>query len=150
MTQLPARRSQLERGDPLSLMDDFTAYMNRMMGPYFSPLDAGGEAWAPMADVSETDEVYHVDIDLPGVVKEDVTVDIEGQELLVTGECKKLDHVEGAAERRSSRRIGKFEFALRLPHAIDAGRGEAELKDGVLCMTIPKTSSPGHKKIQIT
>jgi HSP20 family protein len=134
----------------MALMDDFTAYMNRMMGPYFAPLDSGGEAWTPTADVTENDQVYHVDIDLPGVAKEDITVDIEGQELMVSGECKKFEHVEGAAERRSSRRIGRFEFALRLPHAIEADRGEAELTDGVLCMTIPKTSSPGHKKIQIT
>lgn len=149
MTQLPARRSQIDRADPLSLMDDFTAYMNRMMGPYFSPLDSGGEAWTPTADVTENDQVYHVDIDLPGITREDVTVDLEGQELTVSGECKKLEHAEGVA-RRISRRTGEFEFALRLPHAIDADRAEAELKDGVLCMTIPKTSSPGHKKIQVT
>lgn len=148
MTQLPARRNAIG-ADPMSLIDDFSAYMNRMMGPYFSPLDAGEEAWAPTADVTENDEVYHVDIDLPGVEKQDITVDVEGQDLTVSGMSKKFEHVEGGTARRSSRRIGNFEFALRLPHAIDAGKGEAEFKDGVLCMTLPKTTSAGHKKIEV-
>ncbi|WP_168801566.1 Hsp20/alpha crystallin family protein [Glycomyces buryatensis] len=148
MNQLPARRNAIG-ADPMSLIDDFTAYMNRMMGPYFSPLDAGEGSWAPTADVTENDEVYHVDIDLPGVEKQDITVDIEGQDLTVSGTSKKFDHVEGGTARRSSRRIGDFEYALRLPHAIDADKGSAEFKDGVLCMTLPKTTSEGHKKIEV-
>lgn len=144
--QMPARRSSSEQ---MNLMDDFSNYMNRMMGPYFAPLDTGEEAWAPTADVTENDEAYHVDIDLPGVEKGDIMVDLEGQELTVSGESKKFEHMEGSA-RRLTRRTGKFEFALRLPHAIDANGCTAELGDGVLCMTIPKTSSPGHKKIQVT
>jgi HSP20 family protein len=148
MTQLPARRSS---ADPISLMDDFTAYMNRMMGqPYFSPLDSGDDAWAPTADVTENDEVYHIDIELPGVEKGDITVDLEGQDLMVTGESKKFEHIEGSSARRMSRRIGKFEYSLRLPHAIDADSCHAELADGVLCVTVSKSSASGHKKIQVT
>ncbi|MDN3240571.1 Hsp20/alpha crystallin family protein [Glycomyces tritici] len=148
MTQLPARRNAMG-ADAINLIDDFTAYMNRMMGPYYSPLEAGGEAWTPMADVTENDQEYHVDIDLPGVEKEDVMVDIEGQELTVSGECKKLEHVEGVA-RRVSRHSGAFELILRLPHAIDAGGCTAELTNGVLCLTVPKTAAAGHKKIEVT
>jgi len=146
MTQLPARRGM---SDPMSLVDDFSNYMNRMMGPYFSPLASGDESWAPAADVTENEEVYHVDIDLPGVEKEDITVDLEGQELTVSGQSKKFEHIEEGTARRSSRRIGKFEYALSLPHAVDAERCSADYVNGVLCMTIPKTSASGHKKIQI-
>ncbi|GAA2144217.1 hypothetical protein GALLR39Z86_14470 [Glycomyces algeriensis] len=143
MTQMPARRS-----DAMSLIDDFSAYMNRMMGPYYSPLDTGAEAWTPTADVTENDEEYHVDIDLPGVEKEDVNVSLEGQELTVSGECKKFEHIEGSA-RRSTRRTGPFEFALRLPHAVDASGTTAELSSGVLCMTVPKAASKGQRKIEV-
>lgn len=89
MTRLPERRTIT---DPMSLMDDFSAYMNRMMGPYFSPLATGEGSWTPLSDVSEKPEAYHVDIELPGVAREDVTVDIEGQELTVTGEFHREDH----------------------------------------------------------
>jgi HSP20 family protein len=145
MTHMPARRN-----DAMSLIDDFSAYMNRMMGPYYSPMDTSAEAWTPTADVTENDEAYHVDIDLPGVEKEDISVNIEGQELTVSGESKKFDHIEGGSSRRTSRQVGSFEFALRLPHAVDANGCTAELSNGVLCMTVPKTSSEGHKKIEVT
>jgi HSP20 family protein len=147
MTHLPARRGL---SDPMHLMDDFTAYMNQVMGPYFSPLETGEGAWSPTADVSENDEAYHVDIDLPGVEKQDITIDLEGQELSVTGEARKLEHMEGATARRSARSIGKFEFAVRLPHPVDASSCTAEFTDGVLCMTLPKTASGDHKTIEIT
>jgi HSP20 family protein len=135
--------------DPMSLMDDFTAYMNRMMGPYFSPLATEEGAWTPTADVGENASEYHVDIDLPGVHREDITVDIEGQELTVSGDYRKEEHIEGTP-RRATRREGRFEFAVRLPHAVDADRCAAELKDGVLCLTVPTASSAGHKTIEIT
>jgi HSP20 family protein len=145
MTRLPERRTIT---DPMSLMDDFSAYMNRMMGPYFSPLATGEGSWTPLSDVSEKPEAYHVDIELPGVAREDVTVDIEGQELTVTGEFHREDHGDGTG-RHSSRREGRFEFGLRLPHAVDAANCAAELTDGVLCLTIPKAASEGHRKIEI-
>ncbi|MEV3937226.1 Hsp20/alpha crystallin family protein [Glycomyces sp. NPDC049804] len=129
-------------------MDDFTAYMNQVMGPYFAPLESAEGAWAPSADVSENDEAYHVDIDLPGVEKEDITVGLEGQELTVTGESKKLEHMEGST-RRAARSVGKFEFAVRLPHAVDSAACTAEFSNGVLCMTLPKTATGDHKTIEV-
>lgn len=146
MAKLPERRSMT---DPMGLMDDFSAYMNRVMGPYFAPLATDEGAWTPMADVGENADEYHVDIDLPGVHRESITIAIEGQELTVSGDFRKEEHIEGTA-RRSTRREGRFEFAVRLPHPVDADRCAAELKDGVLCLTVPKASSPGHKTIEIT
>jgi HSP20 family protein len=146
MTHLPARRG--DRADAVSLMDDFSAYMNRMMGPYFSPLATSEETWTPLSDVSENAEAYHVDIELPGVTREDVTVDIEGQELTVSGEFHREDHGEGTG-RRSSRREGRFEYGLSMPHTVDADKCSAIMTDGVLCLTIPKVASKGHKKIEI-
>lgn len=146
MAHLPARRGL---SDPMHLMDDFTAYMNQVMGPYFTPLESGEGAWAPAADVSENDGAYHVDIDLPGVEKEDITVGLEGHELTVTGESKKLEHMEGSTSRRATRSVGKFEFALRLPHPVDAAGCTAEFTNGVLCLTIPKTMSGEHQTIEV-
>ncbi|MFG3343212.1 Hsp20/alpha crystallin family protein [Glycomyces sp. NPDC048151] len=145
MTHLPARRTA---ADPMGLMDDFSAYMNRMMGPYFAPMETGEGSWTPLSDVSENAEAYHVDIELPGVAREDITVDIEGQELTVTGEFHREDHGDGTG-RRSSRREGRFEFGLRMPHTVDAANCSASLEDGVLCLTIPKAASEGHRKIEI-
>lgn len=148
MTQLPARRNTIG-ADPMSLIDDFTAYMNRMMGPYFPSMDVGDQSWTPLVDMSENDMEYHIDIEAPGVMREDLTIGIEGQEFSVSGKYRSEDHHEGNDVRRSSRRGGQFEYTVRLPHAVDADKSSAELKDGVLCVSIPKKESPEQKKIAI-
>jgi HSP20 family protein len=139
MTQLPARRN-----DTMSLIDDFSAYMNRMMGPYMPSVDVGDQSWTPLVDMSENDTEYHIDIEAPGVMREDLMIGIEGQEFSVSGKYRSEDHHEGNDVRRSSRRSGQFEYMVRLPHAVDSDKVSAELKDGVLCVSIPKMESPGQ------
>jgi HSP20 family protein len=144
------RRSAVERSDPLSVLDDFAGYMNRMMGPYFPSADmAEQQTWTPFVDMSENDQEYHIDIEAPGVRREDLDIDIEGQELTVRGEYRSEDHHEGNDVRRSSRRSGQFEYSVRLPHAIDPDKSSAVLQDGVLCIAVPKKASKGQKKITI-
>lgn len=149
MTRLPMRRGALERSDPMSVLDDFAGYMNRMMGPYLPSTDMGEHAWTPYVDMSENDKEYHVDIEAPGVKREDLAIDMAGQELAVSGKYRSEDHHEGNDVRRSSRRSGQFEYTVRLPHAVDADKSSASLKDGVLCIVIPKKESAGQKKIAI-
>lgn len=149
MTRLPMRRGAIERTDPMSVLDDFAGYMNRMMGPYLPSVDVGDQAWTPLVDMSENDTEYHIDIEAPGVNREDLAIAIEGQDFSVSGKYSSEDHHEGNDLRRSSRRSGQFEYTVRLPHAVDSDKTTAELKDGVLCVTIPKMESPGQKKIAI-
>ncbi|MDA1359426.1 Hsp20/alpha crystallin family protein [Glycomyces luteolus] len=149
MARLPMRRGAIERSDPMSVLDDFAGYMNRMMGPYFPAGDMGDQTWTPLVDMSENDKEYHIDIEAPGVMREDLSIDIEGQELSVSGKYRSEDHHEGNDVRRSSRRSGQFEYTVRLPHTVDAGKSSAELKDGVLCISVPKKESAGQKKIAI-
>ncbi|MCH7231384.1 Hsp20/alpha crystallin family protein [Glycomyces sp. L485] len=148
MARLPARRGSTERVEPISYFDDFPAYMNRMMGSFLPSMDVTEQAWTPLADVSENDKEYHVDIEVPGVDRDEIAIEMEGQELTVSGEYRRESHMEGNA-RHSTRRSGQFEYAVRLPHGVDADKSSAVLEHGVLCLTIPKTTSPGHKKIKI-
>jgi HSP20 family protein len=143
------RRSAVERSDPLSVLDDFAGYMNRMMGPYFPSVDVAEQTWTPLVDMSENDKEYHIDIEAPGARREDLDIDIVGQELSVSGRYRSEDHHEGNDVRRSSRRSGQFEYTVRLPHAVDPDKSAAELKDGVLCIVVPKKESKGQKKITI-
>jgi HSP20 family protein len=143
------RRSAVERSDPLSVLDDFAGYMNRMMGPYFPSADMAEQTWTPPVDMSENDKEYHIDIEAPGVRREDLDIDIEGQELSVSGRYRSEDHHEGNDVRRSSRRSGQFEYTVRLPHTIDPDKADAVLSDGVLCIVVPKKASKGQKKITI-
>ncbi|MFD1051079.1 Hsp20/alpha crystallin family protein, partial [Kibdelosporangium lantanae] len=81
---LPATRSpaRLDRWSPLRDFEDLYKQMGR-----FLPAAVGGDVpWSPPADVTEADDAYTVEIELPGVRREDVDVELNGNELVVTGE----------------------------------------------------------------
>lgn len=103
------------------------------LDPFFrgalAPASAAGH-------VEETAVSYVVELDMPGVKKEDLKISVEGRELLVTGERK--GRVSATVRKRYS-----------LPDDVDADKIEAELKDGVLAILLPKTESVKPKLIPI-
>jgi len=82
--------------------------MDRLAQSVFGGLTGEG-AWLPAADVVETDGAYVIEVELPGVRREDVDVELNGDELVVTGEVKERKR-EGLFRRRT-RRVGEFEFS---------------------------------------
>lgn len=108
----------------------------------------GDDAWLPAADVSETDAEYVVEIELPGVRREDVDLELDGNELVVTGEVKERKR-EGLVRRRT-RRIGDFEYRVTLPGDLRADDVEASLAHGVLTVHVPKAQTTKHSKIKVS
>jgi HSP20 family protein len=104
-------------------------------------------AWTPMADLYETDDAYMVEIELPGVRRKDIDVEINERELVVGGEIKQTDR-EGVL-RRSTRRTGGFEFRAVLPGEVKAEDVDARLTDGVLKVTIPKAQPMRQRHIEV-
>jgi HSP20 family protein len=108
----------------------------------------GDGAWLPAADVSEIDAAYVVEIELPGVRPEDVDVELDGNELVVTGEVKERQR-EGLLRRRT-RRIGNFEYRVTLPGDLRADDVEASLAHGLLTVHVPKAQTTKHSKIEVS
>jgi HSP20 family protein len=108
--------------------------------------------WVPLADLSETDDAYVVKVELPGVSKDQVGVQLQDRELVVSGEIpEEQDGQNGGRRRhRSSRRTGRFEFRAYLPGDVNADAVRGELTDGVLTLTIPKSEAAKPRKIEIT
>jgi HSP20 family protein len=98
---------------PLAEMGDLYARMSQLMhatwghGWHWST-----QAWAPLADLWETDDAYVVEMDLPGMKKDDLTVELSGNELVVTGDPK--DGADGQSSRKI-RRSGHIEQRVLLP-----------------------------------
>ena len=90
----------------------------------FGGLTADG-AWSPAADIVETDSAYEIEIELPGVRREDVDVNLNGNELVVTGEVKERKR-EGLFRHRT-RRVGEFELRPTLPGSLRESDIEASL-----------------------
>ncbi|GGS23249.1 hypothetical protein GCM10010269_72650 [Streptomyces humidus] len=105
-------------------------------------------AWVPLADLSETDDAYVVECELPGLQREDIEVEVSERELCVTGELKERER-EGVL-RRATRRSGHFEYRALLPAKVDSEQVRASLSDGILTVTVPKTQATKPRHIEIT
>jgi len=113
-----------------------------------SGLDDWRLSWTPLADVSETDDAYHVEVELPGVRREDVDVHVSGRELSVSGEFKQRERA--GLFRTRTRRSGRFEYRTVLPEDIDADRVTAELADGVLTVRVPKQEAAKPRRVPVS
>jgi HSP20 family protein len=134
--------------DPLRELEDFRERMRGMLERTFTGLpELVTAAWSPLADVEETDDAFLLEIDLPGVSRQDVTVELEGNELVVSGEIKERER-KGVL-RRQARPTGRFEYRLALPQKIDPDRIEAGLSDGVLTLRAPKIEQAKRRRIEV-
>jgi HSP20 family protein len=151
---LPERRSTSapERWEPLSELEQVTQRMRRMLDQTFGgfgwPSSLLTEAaWSPLVDIEEQDDAYVLEVELPGVEREDVNIELVGNELTITGEIKERER-QGALRRRT-RRTGRFGYSVRLPDQVDAAKIEASLDQGVLNLRVPKSERAQRQKIEI-
>jgi HSP20 family protein len=152
---LPERRSAStpERWEPLSELEQMTERMRRMLDESFggfglsSPRLMEETSWSPMVDIEERDDAYVIEAELPGVKRQDVNIELVGNELAITGEIKERER-KGAVRRRT-RRTGRFEYRVTLPNQVDAEKIEAGLDQGVLTVRVPKSEREQRRKIEI-
>jgi HSP20 family protein len=108
----------------------------------------GVTVWSPLVDVSETPDAYVVEVDLPGVKRDDVAVELVGNTLAVTGELKEKER--SGWLRHRTRRRGQFEYRTSLPGVVEPDQVEANLVDGVLTVRIPRSEAMKPRRIEIT
>jgi HSP20 family protein len=154
MATLPVRSSGRRNAlvNPSREFEDIYDRMGQLMTLAFglAPVELGGAAWTPLADLSETDDAYIVKVDVPGVHKDQVQVQVQDRQLSVTGEIPEPQQHEGRRHRRRSRRTGRFELHTYLPGDVRADAVRAELADGVLTVTVPKAEPSKPRKVEIT
>jgi HSP20 family protein len=152
--QVAKRRADaVERWEPMREFDQVTERLRRMLDQTFGGFPWGPflddrAAWAPLVDLEETDDAYVVEAELPGVKREDVNAELDGNDLRITGEIKEREH-QGKLRRRM-RRTGHFAYRITLPHKAEADKVEANLADGVLTVRVPKAEQHDRRRIEIT
>lgn len=99
--------------------------------------DEGTTVYQPRCDISETKDHYLASFDVPGVKKEDIKIEVEGNQLIVSG------------ERHHERMNAKFERAFNLPTTVNTDKIEAQHENGVLRIAIPKAEAVKARTIQI-
>ena len=140
--------ANIARFDPFStsLNDLFEGLLVR---PIRLDLDAG-QRLSMKLDVTQDDKAYTVKADMPGVKKEDIHVEIDGNVVSISAETKK-EKEEKKDERVvcSERYFGKLARSFTLEHDIDEAAVDAKYSDGVLNLTLPKKAKSTTKKIAV-
>ena len=121
----------------------------RTFGPLFDkhwPL----AAWAPPCDIFETDNEVVLKMELPDMHKEDVHVTFENSVLTVRGERKFAATVNRESYHRVERKYGEFIRIFTLRTFVDGHKVVAEVKEGMLTVTLPKNAAALPRKIEVT
>ncbi len=125
--------------------------IDRMFDEMFTgrPTDESETGWVPRADVHENDNAFIVQLDLPGVEKDNVKVKFEDDKLVVSGERKHESNVDEKNFHRVERVYGSFTRSISVPKDVDSEKISASFKNGVLEITLPKADEVKAKEIEI-
>jgi len=104
--------------------------------------------FSPAVDVKETEKEYLFHFDLPGLSDKDIEIKLTGRELYVSGERKPTEK-EDSRSHRNERYFGQFERSFVLPEEVNSDKIDAEFRDGVLTIRIPKVEAVQPKTIPI-
>ncbi len=131
----------------------FETEMGDLMERFFGPRDncwmMATDVFEPRINFVESDTDFEVSVELPGMKAEDVHVELEAGELRISGEKKEEKEETGKTFHRVERRFGEFRRVIPLGAAVHAEKVNAEFKDGILKVTVPKTEEAKAKKIEI-
>lgn len=117
--------------------------------PYSPMMDLEEMGFAPAIDVYETKDSVVAEIPVPNLDPEKVDASIENDVLTIQGHSEKKSEVDDESYYRKEVRYGSFHRSIALPVAVQGDKAEAEYKDGVLKVKVPKAPAAKHNKIKI-
>lgn len=130
----------------LTKFDPFKQLRDLEKDFYTVSKNEGVNAFVPIVNTREGEFAYHVDVDLPGVKKEDIKVDINKNILTISGERKTKDEIKQEDYYKVETYFGKFSRSFTLPENADVENIEAKSDNGVLEVVIPKLKDDITKK----
>jgi len=113
------------------------------------PVERGGMAFTPMFDVRETSDAFILQADMPGVQDKDLDISLANNRLIISGKRESEEEIKGETYHRTERSWGSFTRTFTLPTEVDANKVNAELKNGVLMINLPKTGEATTKHIPV-
>jgi HSP20 family protein len=154
------RRHDLDlRRDDESPFHSLTREMNRLFDDFRSRFDlepfgfSRGEAggFMPSVDVTEDDKEVRIGCELPGIDEKNIDIELSKDSITIRGDKKKETEDKGKGYYRMERSYGSFHRTVPLPAEIDEDNAQAEFKNGVLKIRLPKSAEAqkAHKKIEV-
>ena len=145
---IPSRPRALGLGLTADPFVNLRQAVDRMLSDFGRGFDLAGEGdisgFSPRLDFEDKDDAMVLSAEVPGMCDKDVHVEVARDVLTIKGEKRCASESKGAGRVSSERSYGAFERTLRLPSEVNKDKISAQMKDGILTVTLPK--SPEAKK----
>lgn len=143
----------LVKWEPFEGLTRFRQEIDRLFEDFFgtTPLmrGNGNQVWEPAVEIAETDDALVVKAQVPGVKKEQLHLSVTDNMLTLSGEMKEEEEKQEKNYYRREIRYGAFQRTIPLPVAVKSDQAKAQLKEGILEVTLPKSEQVKRKEIAI-
>jgi HSP20 family protein len=147
---LVKRTARVPEITPWRELEDLPQRFVRMLqGPFFPEFPAAPTTFLPPVDIAEKETELLITAELPGMKKEEVEIRIEEGVLTIKGEKKEEKEEKTPRMHVWERNYGIFERAFTLPRYVELEKVQAEFKNGVLIVHVPKVEQIKGKKVEI-
>lgn len=144
------------RWDPFREMMSLQREMNRLFddistqGSSQSSGNNSAMSMMPLAEMDESDNKIHLKVEVPGMNADDIDIRVMKEAVMISGERKSESTSEQNGQKRSEFRYGSFSRTIPLPEPVDNSNVEAEYKDGILTLDLPKVEDNSNKAVKVS
>ena len=141
----------LVRWNPNREIDSLQREMNRLFDDIFapSPHRTTPTGFTPAAELTDKGDTYHLKLELPGINKDDLDIEVTAEAVSVKGERQLKTKTEEDGVTRSEFHYGSFQRVISLPGRINNQSVVADYSDGILELTLPKAEEEKHKIVKV-
>jgi len=141
---------ELKTWSPLDRLASIRDEMDRLFDFTWPTRDSGlFSGWSPALDVHDEKDNLVVQVELPGMKKDEIDISLHDGVLTVSGERKSEREQKEGETFRSERFFGKFQRSVTLPAQVDGDKVQATYKDGILIVSLPKAEAAKPKQIAV-
>jgi HSP20 family protein len=135
--------------EPFREIDTLQRQMNHLFDSLTTSTEDVGAAFVPPAELHETPDALQLKLELPGMNREDIDVQVTADAIAISGERKSERHAEEKGVTRSEFRYGKFRRVIPLPIRVQNTGAHGEYKDGILSLTLPKAEEEKNRVVKV-
>lgn len=131
------------------VFEDVSKEVNRLMERFYDGDNGESRYFAPRVNIAENEKGYEVTVDLPGMKSDEFNIEFKDGQLWITGERKHETEEKGKTYHRVERSYGQFRRVIALGTDVDVEKVEANYRDGVLTLEVPKVAAAQPRRINV-
>lgn len=140
---------RLVRWQPFAEMESLRHQMDRMFDELAGINNQSSTSWIPAIEIQDREDSLVVRAEIPGVEAKDLDIQVAREAVAISGEHRYENKAQEQGFFRTELRYGSFQRTIPLPVAVENNQVQAEFKDGILQLTLPKAQEARHKVVKI-